>query len=499
MKKVVLFLPPYSGPPVGPPAGLLSLASTLGQAGYETRIIDATVVPDYQHAIECETRDALCFGISLLTGPMIASAMEAAVRAKQRRPDLMVFFGGWHPSLMPDQTLRENYVDAVVRNQGELTFLEAVRRIDEGRSLGAVEGCSYRAGDRIWHNPDRPVADVNDLPAPAYDLADFDAYERAGGGRKLPYASSVGCPYACNYCTDMVYYRRRFNALSSQRVVAEVTDLVSRNGLNEVALLDSNFLVDAKRAMDIARGFLNFGARFTWTFQASTDCLCRLSDEQVRLLGRSGVAHIGFGVESASSAVLARMNKHHQRIPEVFEAARKCMQAGIRATFNLIYGFPGETEADRDLTFEIMGTIARRYENVTFSPNIFTPYPGLPIWPELKRRGLTEPTSLKDWSAISLGTIKLPWLAGSAYRDVRRGVAFFMLHDKIARACRSRSLSRFARSVLQELLKPICWRLKHGRFGWPVELWLAKAGSRMVTRRSLLTGQPLESRPAENC
>ena len=34
-----------------------------------------------------------------------------------------------------------------------------------------------------------------------------------------------------------------------------------------------------------------------------------------------------------------------------------------------------------------MGEIAQRFDNVTFSPNIFTPYPGIPIWPELKERG----------------------------------------------------------------------------------------------------------------
>jgi anaerobic magnesium-protoporphyrin IX monomethyl ester cyclase len=498
MKKVVLFLPPYSGPPMGPPAGLLSLASPLRQAGFEPKIIDATVVPDYLASVERETDNALCFGVSLLTGPMILGAIEAATRVKRARPELPVIFGGWHPSLLPEQTLRESYVDVVVRNQGELTFLDVVRRIEGGCSFDALEGCSFRSDSQVCHNPDRPIARLNDLPTPAYDLVDFDAYERAGGGRKLPYASSVGCPYACSYCTDTVFYSRRFNALSSERVVSEVTRLVSKHNLSEVALLDSNFLVDTTRAMEIARGFLDSRSHFRWTFQASTDLLCRLSDKQVCLLGRSGVTHIGFGVESASSGVLARMNKHHQRVPDVFEAARKCMQAGIRATFNMIYGFPGETESDRGETFEVMGAVARRYGDVTFSANIFTPYPGLPIWPELKRRGLKEPGCLKDWSVFSLGTVELPWLAGAAYRDVRRSMSFFALHDKIAHACRSRSLSRLARAALRGLRKPICWRLKHRRFGWPVELWLLRTRSRAATRRSLLTGQPLGESPAEN-
>jgi len=56
----------------------------------------------------------------------------------------------------------------------------------------------------------------------------MDAYERASGIRKLAYATSVGCPYACNYCTDMVFYKRRFHGLSAQRVTREVPDLVAR-------------------------------------------------------------------------------------------------------------------------------------------------------------------------------------------------------------------------------------------------------------------------------
>ena len=75
-KKVVLFLPPYSGPPLGPPVGLLSLASTLGQASYEVKVIDGKIVPEYLAAVEQETEGAICFGVSLLTGPMIKPAFS---------------------------------------------------------------------------------------------------------------------------------------------------------------------------------------------------------------------------------------------------------------------------------------------------------------------------------------------------------------------------------------------------------------------------------------
>jgi hypothetical protein len=57
-----------------------------------------------------------------------------------------------------------------------------------------VQGCWFKRDGRIVQNPDRPAAPLSSLPAPAYDLIDFDAYERASGERKLPYATSIGCP-----------------------------------------------------------------------------------------------------------------------------------------------------------------------------------------------------------------------------------------------------------------------------------------------------------------
>jgi radical SAM superfamily enzyme YgiQ (UPF0313 family) len=490
MPKVVLFLPPYSGEPLGPPAGLLCLASPLRDAGYDVRIIDAAVVPDCVAAVMEETRDALCLGVSLLTGPMIRGAVAASRAVKERRPDLPVVFGGWHPSLLPEQTLSEEFVDIVVRYQGELTFLEVVRKIERGESLAGVPGCSYKS-DGIHHNPDRPPSRLNDLPPPAYDLADFDLYERFGGSRKLPYATSVGCPYACNYCTDTVFYNRRFNALPADRVVKEVCELVARHGITEVALLDSNFLVDTRRAVEIARGFQERRMGFQWTFQASTDLLCRLSDEEVKLLGESGVRHIGFGTESASEEVLVKMNKRHQRIDDMFETARKCRKAGIRATFNLILGYPGESDADRGETLRIMGEIAREFENVTFSPNIFTPYPGIPIWPELRALGVEEPRSLEEWTDVALGANRLPWMQGETYRQVKRGMSFFMLNNTITKGIRRDSLPLRRLIFLRAFQKPLRWRLRHQYFQLPVELWLLRAGKRLVMRRSLLTGQDL--------
>jgi anaerobic magnesium-protoporphyrin IX monomethyl ester cyclase len=485
-KKVVLFYPPYDGPPLSAPLCLLALASPLLQAGFEVKLVDNLTAPDFENVILREIQDALCLGISVLTGPMIGSAVRIAKKVKKLRPDLPIIFGGWHPSLVPDQTLKPDFVDAIVRAQGELTLLELAQRVADGQQWDGVKGLSFKDAAGVHHEPERPVTNINDLPAPAYHLGNFDVYAAASGTRQLGYASSLGCPYACNYCTDMVFYKRRFNAYRADRVVDELVELVDRYRIEQVALLDSNFLVDIKRALAIAQGIVSSGIRFRWDFQASTDFLWKMSDDEVRLLG-----------ESASQSVLKLMNKHHQRVEQMVETARKAELAGIHVTFNVILGYPGEMEADRQETFRIMSDIAREYWNVSFSPNVFTPYPGIPIWPQLKELGVYEPQTLEEWESLALGRNVLPWLRGEELNRLRRSLEYFLLNNQIRKATRKRAWLR--RGFRQALGVPIRWRIGSNRYSFPWELWVSRAVEKVVTRRSLLTGKKLSERIQEVC
>ena len=140
-----------------------------------------------------------------------------------------------------------------------------------------------------------------------------------------------------------------------------------------------------------------------------------------------------------------------------------------------------------------MGEIASTFENVTFSPNLFTPYPGIPIWPDLIARGMREPESLDSWATVDLGGASLPWLNGRSLRILERAISYFLL-DNHLKKMRWRAKSRIARALLQAIRRPLDWRLRHYSFAWPLELWLSMANRWLVMRRSLLTGQPLANK-----
>src|SRR5580704_8486870 len=140
-------------------------------------IIDGALDRDYLKRIAEHAADCLCFGVSLLTGPMIRDAIEASKYFRALRPGVPVVFGGWHPSLRTAETLREDFVDVVVRHQGEQTLVEILDRLGAGKRLDMVAGCWFKHEGRIFQNSDRPAIPLAQLPAPAYDLIDFDAYE----------------------------------------------------------------------------------------------------------------------------------------------------------------------------------------------------------------------------------------------------------------------------------------------------------------------------------
>src|SRR5271168_3296120 len=140
--KVILFYPAYEGPPLGAPLCLLALAASLREADFDVVMIDAAIEPEYLTRIECESVDALCVGISVLTGPMIRGAIEVASMVKSHTPWLPVIFGGWHPSLLPDETLSESFVDMVVRGQGEVTIVEVAQALARKAPLNDIAGLS---------------------------------------------------------------------------------------------------------------------------------------------------------------------------------------------------------------------------------------------------------------------------------------------------------------------------------------------------------------------
>ena len=160
-KKVLFFFPAFSSQEATAPLGILAVATPLLRAGYQVQLIDSTITPNFQQKVLAALEDALCLAVSLVTGPMIRETVQIAKAAKQLYPEKPIILGGWHPSLLPDQTLAAEYVDVVVKGQGEEALLEIVAHIEAGESLKGVAGVGYKEDGKLVFNPSRTLKPIS--------------------------------------------------------------------------------------------------------------------------------------------------------------------------------------------------------------------------------------------------------------------------------------------------------------------------------------------------
>lgn len=498
-RKVVLFFPAFSSQEATAPLSLLAIATPLLRAGYTVTLIDSTITPHFKRRILEEVKDALCLGISLVTGPMIRETVDLARTVKSWNNDFPVVLGGWHPSLLPEQTLSTPCIDAVVRGQGEDGIVEIARRIEEGGPLGGIPGVAYKRDGELIFNQERPLKPLRDLPPKAYHLADFDAYERLCGRRWAMYTSSLACPFNCSYCTNAGVYGRKWNALPAEQVVEETVDLTTRYRLEMLWIVDDNFLVDLDRAREIGEGLVRAGARFRWSIQATTNLTARLTEQDLRLLRRAGLHQVCQGVDSASPKILKLMNKTFQDFESIYLSAERCLKAGIRPSFNIIFGYPGEGVEERQQTIQFIMDVCRRYPGAEFWTNIFTPYPGSPIMSRAKELGIETPQSLEGWSDYFPRYTVLPWLKGRDHARLQ------IMRDYLRIAFDRQPISKYepnrlVRKLQQTLSLPARWRLDHDFYDLPAELWLNRKLKKLIpVAKPAVDATTLEPALEANC
>jgi radical SAM superfamily enzyme YgiQ (UPF0313 family) len=496
-KKVVFFFPSFASSEATAPLGILAVATPLLRNGYSVTLVDSTITPHFKQRVLNEVKDALCLAISLVTGPMIRETVEIARAVKAWNPEFPIILGGWHPSLLSKQTLEAPYIDFVVRGQGEETFLELVRHLEDRAPLDLVPGLGFKRNGKLVFTTERPLRPIVDLPPKAYHLADFDAYERSCGRRWAMYISSLACPFNCAYCTNAAVYGRKWNALPPEQFVEETVDLTKRYGLEMLWVVDDNFLVDLDRARVIAEGLVRAGADFKWSIQATTNLTARLSLEDLKLLRRGGLHQICQGVDSGSEKILKLMNKTFQDFDSIYESATRCLQAGIRPSFNIIFAYPGEGTKERRETIDFMMDVCRRFPGAEFWTNIFTPYPGSPIMDHAEELGIRVPSSFEGWADFFPRYTVLPWLSGTEHKRLQVMREYLRIaFDRVPIAVDTRK--RSTRIIQRVISLPARWRLDHDAYRFPAELWINERLKRkMAARKPAVDAKRLETAPSE--
>ncbi|HNY73830.1 MAG TPA: cobalamin-dependent protein, partial [Syntrophales bacterium] len=189
----------------------------------ESRLLDAPahgVSPEETVQIAAD----FAFVVIFTSTAGFANDIRLAELMKTANPALRIAMVGPHVTVLPEQSLRAGTaVDFVVRKE----FDHAVAEIARGKPAAEIAGISFREGERIVHNPDRPpLEDLDSLPF-AVDIyrRDLDFRQYDIPFIKYPYVSfytSRGCPAQCTFCLwPQTMSGHRIRTRSPGNVVAE--------------------------------------------------------------------------------------------------------------------------------------------------------------------------------------------------------------------------------------------------------------------------------------
>jgi anaerobic magnesium-protoporphyrin IX monomethyl ester cyclase len=371
--------------PIAPPLGILALGSYLEAHGVAIELIDVQV--DVGFATTARVERLICkrvarylasqaesiawIGISMLSNVASGLALGKAIRAAL--PDTPIVYGGYYPTSVYRRLLEDHpFVTAVVRSDGEAAALEISRLLAAGESLLSprVPNLAWRQDGRIRTNPVRPMR-IEDLPNLNYRLLHNKA--------SYPFAITMlsrGCPFRCNYCLEQTM--RPYAAYSLDWARRQFDHLEAELRCSRVGILDPIFAFGRKRTLEIVE--IIGGRRFSYAIESRVDVL---TPDLIPHLRRAGVDVIFWGLESGSAGTLERMGKipSRSKAPRYLDAARAvlraCMENDVVPFVGLMFGFPGDTEADYRATLSFVEEMGRLQEDVLERTGVqpgFVPY-----------------------------------------------------------------------------------------------------------------------------
>jgi anaerobic magnesium-protoporphyrin IX monomethyl ester cyclase len=465
-KEILLVFPgKYNAPDPQVPLSLLHLASALQQSNYKVRIFDMRT-EDYR---SLNIGDPLFVGISCMSGLQIGYGIEFAKKVRLEKPFLEIVWGGVHPSLLPEQTAKNELVDIVVRGEGDQTISNLANNLASGKSLEKVKGLSFKNNGNIENTAEADLIDLDTIPVELpYDLLDLDKYPALKAGR-IHIQTSRGCPHRCGFCYNILYNNKSWRGKTPKRVLDEIEYLLKKfPNAKVIDPIDDNFFVDKKRVEDICNGILKRGIKVAWRANCRFDYLSTYEPEFLKLLEKAGCAELDFGGETGSERLQQFICKdvNHDQIMQSVENLKKYAPT-IEPYASWMSGLPTETNSDLNATFDLMDHMREANPKTQhFGIFVYTPFPS-PVLNQLPPE-FKPPQTLEEWGKIDVFQFKPPWHSKKQVARLRAisAVARYAFFPEARINERSFSF-KIAYGFVSRMAK---YRWRHRYFGFPIDM-----------------------------
>jgi radical SAM superfamily enzyme YgiQ (UPF0313 family) len=345
-------------------------------------------------------------GLSVMTFQR-KTALRIIELIRSQKPDTLIAVGGYDPTLAQDAYMAaDTRIDFIIRGEGDITFRELVRALDEKRSLDTIAGLSYHADGSWHHNADREVHTLDDgkVNLPNRSARAIHGYTFLGKQVDV-IETSRGCTFDCSFCSIIEMRGRNFHTYSFERVLADIRD-ARDHGARAIFIVDDNITLNVHRFEALCRAIIDSKLNdIEYLVQAMTSAIANHGATLAPLMHDAGFRYIFLGIENILEGDLkflraAAKNTARDHGKNVGNATLQAIdyihQNGMNVVGGLIVGTPDDTRESIEANLEF----ARRYVDWPYIQHP-TPYPRTPMTKDFRAQGLVTIESVEEYDGTT--------------------------------------------------------------------------------------------------
>jgi radical SAM superfamily enzyme YgiQ (UPF0313 family) len=442
------------------PLGLMYLSSYLKKTdnSHNIKLLDGrakNIKDDTEYIKIIRDLNPEIVGISALHHEAKASHNLASL-VKKSNPNCVVVMGGPYPSADYKSCLNHEDIDFVVVGEGEETFLELVKSIDDKTPLKreTMAGLAYRKDRKVVFNGYRqPISDLDTIPYPDYTLIDLDSYFYGSKPsvtnpnyykeRSINIMTSRGCPYPCTFCHNIFGKKIRYRSVDN---VLEEINLLKKFNVEEIEVIDDCFNVDMDRAKKVLGNLAKSYKDLMLSFPNGLK-INKIDEELLDKLKGANTYKISYAIETASPAMQSKIRKKIDlsKAKEIIDMTSK---KGIHTTGFFMLGLPGETEEEMKMTIDYACSTSLH----TAGFSIATPFPGTEMWKQYINEHGTLSDNREEYAHYDKISVNLSNVPDAKLYELRK-IAYRRFHFNIRRMIRIWKTVKGKNRILSNIIR----------------------------------------------
>jgi anaerobic magnesium-protoporphyrin IX monomethyl ester cyclase len=405
---------------LNPPLGLLCIATSLIDAGFDVVLIDPQVENDYLNKINNEIHNSPLFvGMTTYIGENISNILSLTDYIKSLSPNLPVVWGGPLATSSPEMCFTGAPVDFIVMGMGEKTIVRLAQSLMSNENTASIPSISYKKNGKVKIGDIYSFNDNLDN----WNFPSLKLWEKGiDKMRIIPILSSRGCPYNCSFCYNNSFIaKKKWYGRSAENVIKEMDSWSDYFNNNKFYFIDDNMLLNNKRACTILETAISKGYEIKQVNGNINDYkpeVCKI------IFGH--VEQVGFAIESASPRIQEILNKRID-INCAINFVEELTNGGIKQiATNFMFGLPSETDEDIKANIDLACKLRDINSKIRIIPYVYDPHPGDDIIPRFNLNKSIE-FSLKNFSTIERAPNRNNYLSHSIRPWMTSGdIAFYL-------------------------------------------------------------------------